>query len=120
MSPSSSNLSLSASPVSIAELEFADQLSHKIRQLAAVTGADGAAGGAGSGAAEPSAEALHLREQAFLTMNELQQNMQNSDNPYAIASDMLAVKHAMFDSCFKGAACAFGLAALATLSLCAH
>ena len=94
MVSSASNASLSSSPVTMAELEFADHLSHKIRLM----NASGA-----TAAPEPSDDALQLREQAFRTMQELQQGIHTSDNPFGVASDMLAVKHAMFDSCFKGA-----------------
>ena len=118
MVSSSSTVSLgSSAPVTLAELEFADHLAIKIRQM-----------NPSAGSAEPSDDALQLREQAFRTMFELQQGLQAAENPYAIASDMLAVKHAMFDSCFKGAArlicvahvvCLF-LAIILASRLCTH
>jgi hypothetical protein len=90
MTSSASALSLNSSPVTMAELEFADHLAQKIRVMNA------------KAPVEPSDDALQLREQAFHTMQELQQGIHTSDNPYGIAADMLAVKHAMFDACFKG------------------
>ncbi len=74
----------------LGELEYAELLSQKVRLLLP----------GGSTIASP--ETLYLREQALRTMSDLQQHMEGTENPYPILSDMLAVKHALFDACFKG------------------
>ena len=74
----------------LGELEYADQLMAKIRFLLP------------GGSAVASPENVYLRDQALRTMGDLQAHIEGTENPYPILSDMLAVKHALFDSCFKG------------------